>query len=125
MRRLHAHRGENPEPGTYIDRQPQNAQLLAQLLLTGEARLENEARSNEDDHPTAGADSGTGRDHQAEVAHAIATPAERRRIIDQHLVSHAIKVAERALQALEPRRLPLVTEASYVEPPRIAERRHE
>ena len=50
---------------------------------------------------------------------------QRPRVVDQHLPGHAAEVLERALEAAEPRRLPLVPERRHIAPPRVAQRRHE
>ena len=48
---------------------------------------------------------------------------QRPRIVEQHLLRHPTKMAKRRLDAVHPRRLPLMAERLRVNPPRVAQRR--
>ena len=48
---------------------------------------------------------------------------QRPRIVEQHLLRHPTKMAKRRLDAVHPRRLPLMAERFRVNPPRVAQRR--
>src|SRR6266853_6905232 len=50
---------------------------------------------------------------------------QRPRIVEQHLLRHPAKPAERAFHAVEPGRLPLMPERPHKWPPRIAQCRYE
>jgi hypothetical protein len=50
---------------------------------------------------------------------------QRLGIVEQHLLGQAAEMPERALQPLEPGRLPLVPEGAGIDPARVAEGRHE
>ncbi len=54
----------------------------------------------------------------------IVVPDQRGGVVEEQLARQAAEVAERAFDALEPSRLPLVPERLDIDPSRVAERRH-
>ena len=49
---------------------------------------------------------------------------QRPGVVEHHLLRHPVKVSERALQSVEPGRLPLVPEGPDKRTPRVAQGRH-
>jgi hypothetical protein len=47
---------------------------------------------------------------------------QRPRVVEQHLLRHPAKMAKRCLNAVHPRRLPLMAKRLRVEPPRVSQR---